>query len=134
MKHMLIAVATLAIVAAAPPPASLGPVEGVWRNARNTVHIRINPCGDQVCGVVAWADAKAQADARRGGTEQLLGTQVFREFRAVGDGSYRGRVFVPDLNSTFSGHLSVTPDGKLLGKGCLIGRLFCKTTTWTRVQ
>ncbi|HWK37199.1 DUF2147 domain-containing protein [Sphingomonas sp.] len=134
--HLVIAVAALATLAAAPGGAqsTIGPVQGEWRNGRNTVHIRTYPCGDQVCGVVSWADATAEADARRGGTQQLRGTQIFREFRPVGDGSYKGRVFVPDLNSTFSGRLTVTPDGKLLGKGCLIGGLFCKTTTWLRVQ
>jgi uncharacterized protein (DUF2147 family) len=132
------AAATLAMLVAAAPSGAraldIGAVAGEWRNEKNTVHIRTQPCGDQVCGTVSWANEKAEADARRGGTQQLRGTQIFRGFRAVGDGSYKGRVFVPDLNATFSGRLTVTADDKLLGKGCLIGGFFCKTTTWTRVK
>ena len=112
----------------------IGALQGEWRNNHNTVHIRTYVCGQQVCGVVTWAAEKAQADARRGGTEQLRGTQIFREFRPAGDGGYKGKVFVPDINQTFSGRLSVSADDKLLGKGCILAGLICKTTTWVRVQ
>ena len=48
-------------------------------------------------------------------------------------GVWRGRVFVPDRNRTFSG--SAEPiDGKTLrAKGCLFGSVLCKTQLWTRL-
>lgn len=120
--------------AVAPPRIDLGSVQGAWRNQKNTVHIRTYACGEEVCGEVTWATPEAEQDARRGGTQQLRGTQIFREFRPVGDGGYRGKVFVPDMNRTFAGHLSVTPDDKLQGKGCILGGLICKTSIWVRLQ
>ena len=137
-KGIAVAVAAAAMLTApafaGAPRMNIGALQGEWRNNHNTVHIRTYVCGDQVCGVVTWASDKAQEDAQRGGTEQLRGTQIFREFRPAGDGGYKGKVFVPDLNSTFAGRLSVTPDDKLLGKGCILAGLICKTTTWVRVQ
>jgi uncharacterized protein (DUF2147 family) len=128
--------ALAAIIVSAPSAASpgAGGIEGVWRNSKDSVRIRTYQCGAGICGQVVQASAKAQADAARGGTRQLIGTQVFREFRAAGAGSYRGKVFVPDLNRTFSGTLKLGDDHRLLGKGCILGGLICKTTAWTRVS
>jgi uncharacterized protein (DUF2147 family) len=137
MIRTFIATALAAFIIASPASAQaadIGSVAGDWRNAKNTVHIRAYPCGSKVCGVVVWAAPKAEADARRGGTTQLKGTQVFREFVPEGGGSWKGKVYVPDLARTFSGKLRVTADDKLVGKGCVLGGLICKSTTWLRVS
>ncbi len=107
-------------------------VSSAWRNPSNSVHIRITPCGDQVCGTVIWASDKAKADARKGGTEQLVGANLFREFRQVAPGQYKGRVFVPDMNRTFSGQMRIQGDS-MIGKGCVLG-FICKSQTWTRIS
>ena len=107
-------------------------VASEWRNPGNSVHIRITPCGERMCGTVIWASEKAKADARKGGTEKLVGADLFREFRQVGPGSYKGRVFVPDMNRTFSGHMRIEGDS-MIGKGCVLG-FICKSQTWTRIS
>ena len=43
-------------------------------------------------------------------------------------------VYVPDINKTFSGTVTVVNDNTLTGKGCLIGGIGCKSQTWTRVK
>jgi len=106
---------------------------GIWRNPKNTVHVRMQPCGSTVCGTVVWAAPKAQAAARKGGTQKLVGTQLFREFRQVRPGTWSGKVFVPDMGRTFSGTMSATSATSITGKGCLIGNFLCKTQTWTRI-
>jgi uncharacterized protein (DUF2147 family) len=127
-------IAALAAAASFAGPAPADSIEGVWRNSGDSVRIRTYQCGQLICGQVVQASAKAQADAARGGTRQLVGTQVFRDFRASGRGNYRGKVFVPDLNRTFSGTLKIGDDRRLHGKGCILGGLICKTTAWTRVS
>src|SRR4051812_40891593 len=78
---------------------------GVWANPKNSVHVEIKPCGasDHACGVVVWANEKAQLDAKKGGTDALVGLQLFRDMVRGANGVWAGRVFVPDLNRTFSG-------------------------------
>jgi uncharacterized protein (DUF2147 family) len=110
------------------------PSSGVWRNPQDSVHISLRGCGDALCGTVIWANDKAQADARRGGTDPLVGVDLFRNFRAAGPGVWRGRVFVPDLNKSFSGTLTRVDERTLIGKGCLIGRIGCRSQTWRRVE
>lgn len=105
-----------------------------WRNPKDSVRIRFSPCGqDRVCGVVTWASDKAKEDARRGGTQQLVGTNLFRNFQRVAPGQYKGHVFVPDMNRTFSGHMEIKGDS-MIGKGCVLAGLICKQQVWTRIS
>ena len=105
-----------------------------WRNPKDSVRIRFSPCGqDRVCGIVTWASDKAKADARRGGTPQLVGTNLFRNFQRVAPGQYKGHVFVPDMNRTFSGHMEIKGDS-MIGKGCVLAGLICKQQVWTRIS
>jgi uncharacterized protein (DUF2147 family) len=106
---------------------------GTWRNLHDTMHIQIHHCGDSVCGKVVWAGDQAIADAKRGGTRDLIGTEVFRDFRRDAGGNWRGRVFVPDLNKTFSGTIVLVDHNTLKGTGCLIGRVLCKSKVLVRI-
>lgn len=107
---------------------------GVWRNPQNSVHVRAQPCGKYLCGVVVWASDKAKADAARGGTEELEGLILFRDFTREKAGQWRGKVFVPDIGRTFSGTITQLDAARLEGKGCLAGRVMCKSQIWTRVK
>lgn len=107
---------------------------GVWRNPQNSVHVRAEPCGERMCGVVVWANDKAKADAARGGTERLEGEKLFRDFTRASAGQWRGKVFVPDIGKTFSGTIRVIDATHAEGKGCLVGRVGCKAQVWTRVS
>ncbi len=127
----LVAVSSLGSVANA---ASAAQPTGVWRNPKNSVHIKVQPCGDNVCGTVVWANARAQEKARKAGTPNLVGKQLFQEFRPAGAGSWNGRVFVPDMGRSFSGSLKAKGQNNMLAQGCLLGRFLCKSQTWTRVS
>lgn len=122
------------MVTAVPADAQRAPKwAGVWRNASNSVHLRAAPCGRSMCGTVIWASEKAKADvAARGG--RLVGTQLFRNFQAVGDGSWEGEVFVPDIGATLTGNVRLEGNDRLVGEGCLFGGLGCRQQVWTRIK
>jgi len=107
---------------------------GVWRNPKNSVHVELRSCGAGTCGYVVWANANAQADARRGGTANLIGLQLLRDFTPENPRKWRGKVFVPDLNRTFSGTAEFLDATTLKAKGCLIGGFLCKSQIWRRVD
>lgn len=107
---------------------------GVWRNPRNSVHLEIKDCGASTCGVVVWASAKAEADARKSGTDTLIGKQLLRDFEAQRDGSLRGRVWVPTLKVTLVGTADIVDTRTMRAKGCVIGNLLCKSQMWTRID
>ncbi len=117
---------------AGPSPAA--PVASEWRNPSNSVHVRIDKCGGALCGTVTWASEKAIADARRGGTETLVGTHLFRDLKPAGAGKWSGKVFVPDIRQTFSGTIQFADGDKMVGKGCVLFGLICKSQTWSRLN
>lgn len=132
-------VAAMGLAAAAAPAqaADANGVErsyGVWRNPRNSVHLEIKNCGASTCGVVVWASAKAEADARESGTDTLIGKQLLRDFQAQRDGSLKGRVWVPTLKVTLVGSADIVDTKTMRAKGCVIGNFLCKSQLWTRID
>ena len=106
----------------------------VLRNPSNSVHVRIHPCGKTRCGTVVWANDKAKADSARGGTPNLVGTELFREFREVSPKVWKGKVFVPDINKVLTGTGTVKDQNTIVARGCLFAGMGCKSQTWTRVR
>lgn len=137
-RFITAAVAAAGLLAASAPawavarPALTG--EGVWRNPHDSVHIALRPCGLQICGYVVWASPHAEEKARKGGTPKLVGRQLLRDFVVDRDGIGHGKVFVPDLNNTFSGSAQLVDTRTLRARGCLFANLICKTQVWIRID
>lgn len=110
------------------------PVNSEWRNPGKSVQVRIDNCGNALCGTVTWASPKAIADARRGGTQNLVGTRLFRDLLPAGEGKWKGKVFVPDIRKTFSGTLTFADRNTMVGKGCVLFGVICKSQSWSRVR
>ena len=142
MRFLKLALAALTValgMAAATVPAQAADtgVErsyGVWRNPRNSVHLEIKDCGPSTCGVVVWASAKAEADARKSGTDTLIGKQLLRDFESQRDGTLKGRVWVPTLKVTLVGSADIVDPKTMRAKGCVIGNFICKSQLWTRID
>ena len=137
--HRIVKSATFAAATAllAWPAAALAqkPFEDiVLRNPSNSVHVRVHQCGKSRCGTVVWANEKAKADSARGGTRNLVGTQLFRDFKEVSPKVWKGKVFVPDINKVFTGTGTVKDKNTVVARGCLIGSIGCKSQTWKRVH
>ncbi len=133
MRHLILLSAIflpLAPLQAASPDRS----EGIWRNPQDSVHVQSRHCGADMCGTVVWANDKAKADAARGGTEQLIGLDLFQQFTIDRRGTWHGKVYVPDIGKTFSGTVTVIDKNTLKGSGCLLGHIGCKSQVWTRIQ
>lgn len=105
---------------------------GVWRNPADSVHLALSDCGDTICGRVHWASEKAKADARRAGTDPLIGIDLLRSLERAGDGRWRGQIFVPDLRREVAGTITLLDGNTLRVRSCVIGVL-CRTQHWTRL-
>jgi len=136
-KFKLFITALVALVGLASAPAHAageGKGYGVWRNPHDSVRVEIKSCGDSTCGVVVYASPKAQADARKSGYDTLIGQQLLRDFEPVGNGAMRGKVFVPTLKVTLSGTAEFIDAKTMRAKGCVLGKVLCKSQIWTRVD
>lgn len=134
IKSASLAVAAALMLGAVPALAQRSGQDNVFRNPSNSVHVRIHPCGKGRCGTVVWANDKAKTDSARGGTRNLIGTELFKEFREISPKVWKGKVFVPDLNKVFSGTGTIKDQNTIVARGCLIAGMGCKSQTWTRVR
>lgn len=106
---------------------------GVWRNTNNTVHIKAGPCGDEMCATVVWANAQTKAAVAAKG-RNILGMQLLRDFHRVGSAEWRGTVYVPDMDITVSGTVTMTGHDTLATVGCGFLGLVCQTRHWSRIS
>ena len=118
---------------AGPAPAIESSWTGVWRNTNNTVHIKAAPCGGNMCATVVWADAQTKKDVAARGRD-IIGMQLLRNFRPSGASEWRGTVYIPDIDMTVSGKLTMLDRNTLRAEGCGLMGLICQTRHWQRIS
>jgi len=128
---MLLSLLPVATMLAQPGEMAL---EGYWRNPSGSVILSIAPCGDALCGRVQWASDKALADARKSGTDPLVGLELLSGFVPKGENRWKGRLFVPDLKKTSNAEVRQLDRDQVKVTGCAVGRLICKSQVWTRLE
>ena len=129
MKQILAKAALMALVLAAPGTASAqAPLRGEWRNAKGSVVVRVEPCGNSYCGVVAWASAHNREKGAR------PGTRVLSDLRPAGNGVYKGEAYEPKRNLRGAATVRHVAPDVMMVKGCVIGGILCKEQRWTRVS
>lgn len=131
MKCNTILAASLLL--AAPATASAQALEGQWTNYKKNVVVKVERCGPAYCGRVVEASAKAKEKARRGGTPNLIGTQILTGLKPIGEGRFRGRAFVPKRNIHATATVRQLSNDVMQVQGCVLGGLLCDNEKWTRV-
>ena len=130
---MMKTVAFLASLVLAASPASAQALEGQWTNYKKNVVVQVERCGAAYCGRVVQASEKAKAKARKGGTANLVGTQILTGLTPVGGGKFRGRAFVPKRNIHATATVRQVSDDVMQVQGCVLGGLLCDNERWTRI-
>ena len=129
MLIAMLAIAAASFVQSARDGAS---IDGNWTSPSGNVFVTIAPCGAAMCGRVSWASDRAKADARRAGTDPLIGTELLTDFTATRNGRWKGQLFVPDLNRRSRAELRLVDPDRIKISGCMVGRILCKSQLWTR--
>jgi uncharacterized protein (DUF2147 family) len=125
----LAAICFLALTAAVQPPVT-APIEGKWKNPIGSAIIAIAPCGDALCGKVAWASSRGQREVSKN-TSNIVGTTVLTDVRLT-HGRWEGTLYIPDDNIHVSARLEPIGSKKLKLTGCALIGLFCRSQIWTR--
>ena len=120
----------LALAAQAPAP---GSIEGTWQSPAANLVIVIAPCGNRLCGTVAWASDKAKKDSAKA-APQLVGTQLLTGLQPDRNGRWHGKLFIPDRNMRVTAKIERAGDAQLKVSGCAFGRSLCKSQLWSRVD
>ena len=131
MKQILIALASLAVLASPASATAKSPLEGRWK--KGNLVVQIAPCGRELCGTVIRASAKQQAKAERGSGTELIGARLIKDIDQTGPNTYRASVFLPQRNMHAKGSIKQVSANTLAVRGCVLG-VVCRSQTWQRVR
>lgn len=126
--------ACVALLGAAAPAPLQESVQGEWKNTKNTIHMRVQPCGAGMCGTVIWAGDQQRADAKKGSGKELIGSMLLRNLVRGEDGKWRGKVYVPDIDSNVSATVIQLDRNTIRITGCTLVGLICRTQHWQRLK
>src|SRR6266446_5528970 len=102
-------------VAAAPAQPATTPL-GVWNTEKNGGMVRIEQCGQNLCGY-----------AVPNGEKILINMKP-------SDKKWTGRIHDPDSGKTYDSTIAIKGPNTLRVQGCVFGSIFCGGQTWIRVS
>jgi len=101
--------------AAAPAPASTTPL-GVWATEENKGNVRIEQCGDKLCGYAVKTGEKILINMK------------------PQDSKWTGKIHDPDSGRNYDSTIAMKGTNALRVQGCAFGGMFCGGQTWKRVS
>jgi uncharacterized protein (DUF2147 family) len=104
-----------AAVAAAPVHAPTTPL-GVWNTEKNGGMVRIEQCGQNLCGNAVPNGEKILINMKPSGTK------------------WTGRIHDPDSGKVYDSSIAMKGPNTLRVQGCVFGGIFCGGQTWNRVS
>jgi uncharacterized protein (DUF2147 family) len=114
---------------AAGEAAATSPV-GEWWTPGFGARVRIEPCGDALCGRIVWVWDEAAAAADKA---PLVGREVVARMRPQGGLRWaEGRLHDPEAGRDYSGSLHLASPGRLVLEGCVL--VVCRQQVWRRVD
>jgi uncharacterized protein (DUF2147 family) len=104
-----------AAVAAAPVHAPTTPL-GVWNTEKKGGMVRIEQCGQNLCGNAVPNGEKILINMKPSGTK------------------WTGRIHDPDSGKVYDSSIAMKGPNTLRVQGCVFGGIFCGGQTWNRVS
>ena len=102
-------------VAPAPVVAPTTPV-GIWSTEGNKGRVRVEPCGDNLCGYAVTSGEKILINMKPSDTK------------------WTGRIHDPDSGRNYDSTITMKGPNTLRVQGCAFGGMFCGGQTWSRVS
>ena len=137
MRILGLCVTVAIAVLPAMPAAAADPI-GDWLVGNGAAVVRIEPCGEALCGAIAWTkrqngvDAKNPDPAKR--NRPLLGMPILIDMKLAADGNrWEGTVYNSEDGQTYSSHIELKSPEILRIEGCVLGFL-CGGENWVRTS
>ena len=136
MKLIVMMAVVGSMVMASASGAAAAEATGVWLRTNGSSKIRIDTCGKALCGTVVWEKAPRKDiynpdPAHR--DEPVIGRHVLLGLMPSGTADqWKGEVYNAEDGKTYTGFVTLRPDGMLKLEGCVLGGLICKSDVWSR--
>jgi uncharacterized protein (DUF2147 family) len=140
-----VSLAAIGLTLMALGPARAADPLGTWLTGDKKGKVHIVNCGGAICGNLVWLQEpldpdtnkpkldKNNADASKK-TRPLIGVPIVLSMKPGGDGTWQGQVYNAEDGSTYSGSFTMTSGTSATLKGCVMGGLICKASTWTKTN
>jgi uncharacterized protein (DUF2147 family) len=113
------------IVLAMPDAIAAPEINGVWARGDGNAHVRIAPCGADLCAVNIWVKDTSKGEA--------VGDTLVMMVKPQAPGRYTGTAYDRKRKLTVSMDISVEPK-RLKSRGCMLGGLACRSVSWSRLH
>jgi uncharacterized protein (DUF2147 family) len=110
---------------------------GVWQNPENKSHTQFYKCGEGLCAkITKVADGQKTDDKNPDAAKRsrpIVGLVIMEGAKKSGPKAWSGTLYNRADGKSYSGTVTVKSKTELDLSGC-VAAVFCKTTTFTRVQ
>lgn len=135
-RSLVLLVVAFIVAVSSPATAQGAGPEGLWLVKDQTARIRIEKCGNEMWGTVAWQD-EAKIDVNNPDPamrrRSLLGSAVLIGMRPAAANLWEGDIYNARDGKTYSSKMAMLPSGALEIKGCVMG-IICGGENWTRLH
>jgi uncharacterized protein (DUF2147 family) len=125
------AVLTLLLASAAQAAPEASAIHGEWWTPGFNARVRIEPCGEAVCGRIVWLwDEAPKGIADK---SPLIGRVVIDGMRSADGVRWAGgRLYNPEDGRDYKGGLWLRSAGQLVVDGCVL--FICQTQVWRKLD
>jgi uncharacterized protein (DUF2147 family) len=116
--------------------------EGKWSAPGGTFIVRLNRCGENLCGYLialrepTYAGGKKKIDRHNENKSlrgrPLIGLALLSEMRPTGQDSWKGKIYNPDDGHTYNATIKLR-SGAMQLQGCVAG-ILCKAQKFVRTN
>ena len=133
-RRLLLPLIAAFVISFSAPALSAGP-EGLWLVKDQTGRIRIEKCGAQLWGTIAWQKTPSKDTNNPDPAlkeRSMLGAAILIGMRQTQSNLWEGDIYNPRNGSIYKSKMSMQGD-TLEIKGCVMGGIICGGETWTRM-
>jgi uncharacterized protein (DUF2147 family) len=111
---------------------------GEWLVEDGEARIRIEECGNNLCGVVSGVKNSNETDRKNPNPElrnrPIIGMPVLLDMKPTKSNRWEGQVYNAKNGQTYTANISLNDPQRLRVEGCVFGGLVCGGQNWTRVN
>jgi len=118
--------------------AAEGDPAGLWRDNERGSVIKVYPCGGGMCAEVSKPYEAGAKDVNNPNpalrSRPITGVVILSGAKKSSDNVWKGSLYNAEDGKNYSGSMTLVSRSELQLEGCVLGGLFCKSRSWTRVK
>ncbi len=110
---------------------------GDWLVADKVAAVRVAPCGDALCGNLAWTKGPPGTDKNNPDptkrSRSVIGMPILLDMKQAAANRWEGEIYNAEDGRTYSGRMVLSEENVLRIEGCVLGFL-CGGQNWARAK